>query len=281
MAATPDALILAGGTDVGLWVTKQLRELPPLIYIGDVPALARIERRAAETWIGAAVTLTDAWPILLADFPELEEQASRFASPPIRNSATLCGNLANGSPIGDSLPALIALGAELELRHGSRTRRLALEDFYLGYQQKALERGEFVVGVAIPSAAPGRLLASYKVSKRIDQDISAVSATFLVVLDGERVTHARLGLGGMAAIACRARRAEQALIDGGWNAHGIEAAAAALARDFQPLSDLRASAEYRLRTAQNLLRRFYLEQTVPSSTTRVTMRTAAAMVNNP
>ncbi len=281
MAATPDALILAGGTDVGLWVTKQLRELPPLIYIGDVPALARIERRAAETWIGAAVTLTDAWPILLADFPELEEQASRFASPPIRNSATLCGNLANGSPIGDSMPALIALGAELELRHGSRTRRLALEDFYLGYQQKALERGEFVVGVAIPSAAPGRLLASYKVSKRIDQDISAVSATFLVVLDGERVTHARLGLGGMAAIACRARRAEQALIDGGWNADGIDAAAAALPEDFQPLSDLRASAGYRLRTAQNLLRRFYLEQTVPSSTTRVTMRTSAAMANNP
>ena len=267
--------LLAGGTDVGLWATKQLRDLPPLIYLGDVPALARIERRAGTTWIGAAVTFRAAWPALLEDFPELQEQATRFASPPIRNSATLCGNLANGSPIGDSLPALIALGAELELRKGSRVRRLPLEDFYLGYQKKALEPGEFVVGVTIPCAARGRRLASYKVSKRIDQDISAVSATFLVTLDGERVTLARLAFGGMAAIACRARRAEQALLDGGWTPRGIDAAMAALAGDFQPLSDLRASAGYRLRAAQNLLRRFHLEQTV-TTPARIALRTMQA-----
>jgi xanthine dehydrogenase small subunit len=256
----PNSLLLAGGTDVGLWVTKELRELPALVYLGDVAELARIESRAAELWIGAAVTITDAWPALLARFPELEEQASRFASPPIRNSATLCGNLANGSPIGDSIPALIALGARLELRHGARLRRLPLEDFYLGYQKKDLSVGEWVSGVAIPApAAAGHMLASYKLSKRIDQDISAVSATFFVQAEGQRVAIARLAYGGLDAIARRAPHAERALLDGGWTPAGIEAATAALATDFRPLSDLRAGGEYRLRTAGNLLRRFYLQ----------------------
>jgi xanthine dehydrogenase small subunit len=259
LLAHPDAVVLAGGTDIGLWVTKQLRDLPTLIFVGDVPELSVIEDRAKELWIGAAVTLTDAWPTLLRTFPELEEQAARFASPPIRNSATLCGNLANGSPIGDSIPALIALDARIELRKGAGVRRLALEDFYLGYQNKALDRGEFMTGVAIPAATKGRLLGSFKVSKRIDQDISAVCATFCVSLDGERVRSARLAYGGMAATACRARHAERALIEHGWSPAGIEACSAALAADFKPLSDLRASSEYRLQVAGNLLRRFFLQ----------------------
>jgi xanthine dehydrogenase small subunit len=259
LLAHPDAVVLAGGTDVGLWVTKQLRELPPLIYLGDVPELSVIEGRPKELWIGAAATLTDAWPALLRRFPELEEQAARFASPPIRNSATLCGNLANGSPIGDSIPALIALDARIELRKGAAVRRLALEDFYLGYQNKALDTGEFMTGVAIPAATQGRLLGSFKVSKRIDQDISGVCATFFVSLDGERVRRARLAYGGMAPIACRARHAERALIEHGWNSAGIEACGAALAADFKPLSDLRATSAYRLQVAGNLLRRFFLQ----------------------
>jgi len=257
--AHPDAVVLAGGTDIGLWVTKQLRELPPLIFVGDVPELSVIEERPKELWIGAAVTLTDAWPALLRRFPELDEQAARFASPPIRNSATLCGNLANGSPIGDSIPALIALDARIELRKGASVRRLALEDFYLGYQNKALVKGEFMAGVAIPAAIKGRLLGSFKVSKRIDQDISAVCATFCVSLDGKRVRTARLAYGGMAAIPCRARHAERALIEHGWSSAGIEACSAALAADFKPLSDLRASGAYRLQVAGNLLRRFFLQ----------------------
>jgi xanthine dehydrogenase small subunit len=258
-AAEPDAVLLAGGTDVGLWVTKQLRELPPLIFLGAVPELSAVEDRPKELWIGAAVTLTDAWPALLRRFPELDEQAARFASPPIRNSATLCGNLSNGSPIGDSLPALIALDARIELRKGASVRRLALEDFYLGYQKKALAKGEFMTGVAIPAATKGRLLGSFKVSKRIDQDISAVCATFCVSVDGQRVRSARLAFGGMAAIACRARHAERALIAHGWSSAGIDACSAALAADFEPLSDLRASGGYRLQVAGNLLRRFFLQ----------------------
>ena len=194
-------------------MTKQLRELPPLVYLGNVAELSAIADRREELWIGAGVTLTDAWPALLRRFPELEEQGARFASPPIRNSGTLCGNLANGSPIGDSIPALIALEAQIELRRGAAIRRLPLEDFYLGYQKKALGPGEFMSGVAIPAGAQGRLLASYKLSKRIDQDISAVCATFCVSLEGERVTRARLAFGGMAACAGRARHAEGALIE--------------------------------------------------------------------
>jgi len=259
LEAHPDAVLLAGGTDVGLWVTKQLRELPALIYLGDIAELARIDSKPEEIWIGAAVTLTDAWPALLRRFPALEEQAARFASPPIRNSATLCGNLANGSPIGDSIPTLIALGAQLELRRGAVLRRLPLEDFYLGYQRKALAAGEYVSGVAVPAPAAGQLLASYKLSKRIDQDISAVCATFCVRLEGERVVGARLAYGGMAAIACRAAHAERALESAGWNLAGVEAAINALAADFTPLSDMRASSAYRLRTAGALLKRFYLE----------------------
>jgi xanthine dehydrogenase small subunit len=273
LLAHPDAVVLAGGTDIGLWVTKQLRELPPLIFVGAVPELSIIEDRPKELWIGAAVTLTDAWPAMLRRFPELEEQAARFASPPIRNSATLCGNLANGSPIGDSIPALIALDARIELRKGAAVRRLALEDFYLGYQNKALDKGEFMTGVIIPAATKGRLLGSFKVSKRIDQDISAICATFCVSLDAERVRSARLAYGGMAAIACRARHAERALIEHGWSSAGIEACSAALAADFKPLSDLRASSAYRLQIAGNLLQRFFLQ----NQNERPALRTSDAL----
>jgi xanthine dehydrogenase small subunit len=259
LETNPGALLLAGGTDVGLWSTKQLRELPHMIYLGDIAELAHIDLSPEELRIGAAVTFSDAWPALLRLFPALEEQAARFASTPIRNSATLCGNLANGSPIGDSIPALIALGAQIELRHGKARRRLPLEDFYLGYQVKALGQGEFVSGVAIPAPIEGQMLASFKLSKRIDQDISAVCATFCVRTEDGRVLSARLAYGGMAATPCRAAHAERALEALGWNEAGLEGAVAALAQDFKPLSDMRAGSDYRLRTAGALLRRFYLQ----------------------
>jgi xanthine dehydrogenase small subunit len=274
LEAEPAPVMLAGGTDVGLWVTKELRELPAIVYLGDVAELARIEERPQELWIGAAVTFTDAWPALLARFPELAEQGARFASPPIRNSATLCGNLANGSPIGDSIPTLIALGAQLELRSGARVRRLPLEDFYLGYQKKDLGRSEFVAGVAIPPRTAQQRLASYKVSKRIDQDISAVSAAFCVNLHAARVTGARLAFGGLAGIAGRARRAEAALIEHGWSSAGIEACIATLDEDFEPISDMRAGAQYRLQAAGGLLRRFYLQH----QGEKTALRTADALL---
>jgi xanthine dehydrogenase small subunit len=168
---------------------------------------------------------------------------------------------------------LIALDARLELRRGTTVRRLPLEDFYLEYQKKDLSTGEYVAGVAIPPAKNGQLLASYKVSKRFDQDISAVAATFRVTLEAAQVTEARLAYGGLAGMPRRARHAERALMDGGWTLEGVEASVAALAADFEPLTDLRASRDYRLKAAGNLLRRFYLQQ----QGGHVALRTADAL----
>jgi xanthine dehydrogenase small subunit len=264
----PQSLLLAGGTDVGLWVTKQLRELPPIVYLGAVEELQHIEPSAHGLRIGAAVSLTDAWAALIAQCPALQEVADRFGSPPVRNSGTLCGNLANGSPIGDGLPTLIALGAEIELRRGARTRRLALEKFYLGYQKKDLAPGEFVVSVRVPTPAADTRVRVFKLSKRIDQDISAVCLACAVSLEGGRIAAARVALGGMAAVAARAPAAELALLGAPWSQQTFEAAAVSLSQDFSPLSDMRASADYRLKGAANLLRRFFLSYE-PDAVTRL------------
>jgi xanthine dehydrogenase small subunit len=185
--------------------------------------------------------------------------AARFGSPPVRNSGTLCGNLANGSPIGDSLPVLIALDAELVLRRGGTVRRMPLEQFYLGYQRKALEPGEFVVAVKVPAPRAGCWVSSYKLAKRFDQDISAVAVAFAMQVVAGRVVDARIAFGGMAAVAARASATERSLIGAAWSEASIDGAVAKLAEDFKPLTDMRASSAYRLQAAGNLLRRFYFE----------------------
>lgn len=277
LAKTPEALILAGGTDVGLWVTKQLRDLPRIIYMGAVSELKYIRGAVGFLEIGAGVSLTEGWGALVARMPELAEMAQRFGSPPVRNSGTLCGNLANGSPIGDALPVLIALDAELELRRGGHTRRLPLEQFYLGYQRTALEPGEFVVAVRVPLAMDGRWIAAYKLSKRFDQDISAVAVALAVKVSQGHVADARIAYGGMAAIASRARAAERALIGCPWTMASIDSAAEKLAEDFEPLTDMRASGAYRARIAGNLLRRFYLEHNGSTAPTRVSSVSAVTV----
>jgi xanthine dehydrogenase small subunit len=259
LEAAPDSLVLAGGTDVGLWVTKHLRELPPIVYVGGIEELRQIQRSADGLHIGAAATLTDAWAALMTEFPALTEVAKRFASPPVCNSGTLGGNIANGSPIGDSMPALIALGAQLHLRHGARVRSMPLESFYRGYQKKDIAAGEFVVGVTVPSAIPGRLLASYKIAKRTEQDISAVCGAFAVDVRDDHIDNARFAYGGMAAIPARALHAETAVIGMRWSEAAFDRAAEALSADFKPLTDARATAGYRLQTAGNMLRRFYMQ----------------------
>jgi len=255
----PDARLLAGGTDVGLWVTKQHRRLGDVVYVGNVSDLAAIEESSDAIAIGAAVTLTDAAVVLVRRFPELDELWRRFASPPIRNAGTLAGNIANGSPIGDSMPPLIALRARVVLRRGDARRELALEDLYLAYQKTALEPGEFVERVIVPARLPGLAFAAYKISKRFDQDISAVCGAFALELDGGRIRSARVAFGGMAATPQRAAACEQALSGRSWNGEACEAAAAALGQDYSPISDMRASAQYRLQVARNLLRKFHLE----------------------
>ena len=273
LISEPRSLVLAGGTDVGLWVTKQLRELPPIVYVGAVAELKRIRRDAEAIEIGAAVSLTDGWRELVSAYPTLAEMAQRFASPPVRNSGTVCGNLANGSPIGDLLPVLIALDAELVLRGGIRVRRVPLEKFYLGYQRTALETGEFVLAVRVPACAPG-WIAAYKLSKRFDQDISALAVAIAVKVEAGHVTSARIAFGGMAAVAMRATATERALIGASWSESSIDTAVERLAEDFKPLTDMRASSAYRLQGAGNLLRRFYFEYSGAAEPTR----TAAAAV---
>jgi xanthine dehydrogenase small subunit len=258
-AAHPRACVLAGSTDVGLWVTKQLRELGDVIYIGNIAELKRIERDAATLRIGAAVSLEDAFAALSTDHPELAELWKRFACLPIRNAGTLGGNIANGSPIGDSMPALIALDASLMLRRANETRTSPLDAFYLDYQKTTLEPGEFVAGLTVPRASPNLRFRTYKVSKRYDQDISAVCAAFAIELASGRIVSARAAYGGMAATPQRARHAEAALTGAEWDDGTAQRAMDALAADYTPLSDMRASSAYRMKVARNLLWRFYLE----------------------
>ena len=257
--ARPQARVLAGGTDVGLWVTKQLRDLGEIISIGEVAELARVDVGATHIVIGAAASLEPAWRALVAEWPALRDLWLRFASLPIRNAGTMGGNVANGSPIGDAAPALIALGAQIVLQRGDARRRLALEDFYVDYMVNRLQEGEFVRALEVPRAHAGQVVRAYKISKRFDSDISAVCAALALQLQGGRIEHARLAWGGMAATVRRSARAEAALAGQPWTEATLGAAQAALALDFTPLSDMRASAAYRMRVAQNLLRRFWLE----------------------
>ena len=255
----PGARLLAGGTDLGLWVTKHYRPLGDLIAVGEVAELRQVSMEDGCLAIGAVVSLTDAFDALAHHYPELSELFRRVGSPPIRNAGTLAGNVANGSPIGDSIPALIALGARLRLRRGMARRELALEALYLGYQETALEPGEFIETVLVPLRPPGLHLAAYKVSKRFDQDISAVCGAFALTLAHGVVRAARIAFGGMAATPKRATACEAALSGQPWGEATCVRGAAALARDYAPISDLRASAGYRATVAGNLLRRFYLE----------------------
>ncbi len=252
--AHPDATLIAGATDVGLWVTKQMRDLSPVAFLSAIPEMQQIDDQGCTLRIGAGVTIAALRRALAPRFPSLGELLRRYASEQIRNAATIGGNIANGSPIGDGPPALIALGARLHLRRGDVLRDLPLEDFFLDYRKQDRQPGEFVEAVTIPAQAPH--LRCYKLSKRFDQDISAVCGCFNVTLDGGTVTAARIAFGGMAGTPRRAARVEAALIGKPMTPDTAAAAAARMAEDFAPLSDMRASAGYRLKTAQNMLTRY-------------------------
>jgi xanthine dehydrogenase small subunit len=271
VAECPDARLLAGGTDVALWVTKQQRPLGDIVHVGSVAELQAVCRDDHGCGIGAAVTLERAFAALVGDWPELRETWERFASVPIRNSGTLGGNIANASPIGDSMPALIALGSTLELRQRTATRRLPLQDFYLAYQQTARLPGEFLVRIHVPARAPGTVLRAYKLSRRHDQDIASVTVALRLDLDGSRIVDARIGCGGVAATPRRAVATELALTGRDWNEATARAAMAAIGTEFAPISDLRASAQYRRQALANLVWRFWLE-TNPTRDTTIPLR---------
>jgi xanthine dehydrogenase small subunit len=257
--AKPQARLLAGSTDVGLWVNKQFRALGELIYLGDVAELKVIDEADGWLQIGAGASLEAAWAALARHWPAAREMGQRFASRPIREAGTLGGNVANGSPIGDGAPVLIALGALIVLRCGALQRTMPLQDFYLDYMKNQLQAGEFVEALRVPLPADGDTLRVYKLSKRFDCDISGLAAGLWLQRDGDQVVDARFVFGGMAGIVKRAAAAEAAVRGQPWTAATVQQAMAALDADFQPLSDLRASAGYRRRAARNLLQRLWLE----------------------
>ncbi|MEW9582781.1 xanthine dehydrogenase small subunit [Paraburkholderia sp. DGU8] len=260
--ARPATRILAGSTDIGLWVTKQMRELGNIVYVGQIAQLQKVETNAEWIEIGAGVSVEKAYAEIVKEYPELTEMWQRFAALPIRNAGTLGGNIANGSPIGDSMPGLIALGARVIVRGGDLEREMPLEDLYLAYQKKDMAEHEFVVGLKVPTRSGVReklQFRTYKLSKRFDSDISAVCAAFAFIAEGNVIREPRVAFGGMAATCKRAPHAEAVLRDAEWHEATARAAMLALGNDYAPLSDMRASSHYRLEAAKNTLYRFWLE----------------------
>ncbi|MGE4252756.1 MAG: xanthine dehydrogenase small subunit [Parvibaculaceae bacterium] len=250
----PDAVIISGATDVGLWITKQLRGLGKIIYLGRVRSLRRISDDGDAVRFGAAVTYAEAEPALGRLDPDLAELLRRIGSKQVRATGTIGGNIANGSPIGDTPPALIALDARLELRKGGTARQMALEDFFIAYGKQDRAPGEIVAGVTVPKLERDEAFRCYKITKRFDQDISSVLGAFKFTLAGRRIAAARIAYGGMAAIPKRAVRTEAAVVSLSLDDPKSWAAAAdRLAEDFRPIDDHRAGALYRSETARNLL----------------------------
>ncbi|AVF34518.1 xanthine dehydrogenase small subunit [Rahnella sikkimica] len=269
--AEPDSRLVAGGTDLALDVTQRYQHIPKLISLSHVAELKDITLTGQAIHIGAAATLSACLPVLHREFPAFGELLERFASQQIRNQGTFGGNIANGSPIGDGGPVLLALGASLLLRCGTAQRELPLDEFFLGYRKTALQPGEFIEQIRIPRVtSEARQLRVYKVSKRLEDDISAVCAALQIEVRDGVVVHARIAFGGMAEVAKRAAHCEAQLLGQPWQTATLERACLALERDFTPITDFRASREYRMQVAKNLLRRCHIELTSPETLMRVT-----------
>ena len=265
LEAEPAATMVAGATDVGVWVNKDLRDIAPAVFIGHLDGLGRIVADDEAIEVGAMASYSDAEAALTAAVPGLADYWSRIGGWQIRNMGTVGGNIANGSPIADLPPVLIALGAELILRRGAERRAIPLEDYFIDYGRQDLAPGEFVEAVRVPRPPAEARLGFYKVSKRRDEDISSVCAGFMVRVRDGCIEDARLAFGGMAATPKRAGAGEAALLGRDWDEPAIRAAGRALDRDFTPISDWRASAEYRALVARNLLTRFYLDRSPAGS----------------
>ena len=256
----PKATIVAGATDVGLWVTKFMREIAPVVFIGHLDELRRTSEKDGVLSIGAGVSYTEAFRLLAGRVPALATLIDRIGGEQVRNMGTIGGNIANGSPIGDTPPPLIALGATLTLRKGRSRRTITLEEFFIDYGKQDRRPGEFVEAVHVPLPAAGSRFAIYKVTKRRDEDITATLGAFHLMLDASgKVEKIRIAYGGMAATPKRAHAVEAALAGKPWTRETVDAALTEYERDFRPLTDMRASADYRMLASKNLLVRFFLE----------------------
>ena len=259
----PEAVLLSGGTDLGLQVTQNLQHLSPIIYLGQVTKLKELSISETTLNIGAGVTYSDCFTQLSHEYPTWGEMILRLGSRQVRNLGTLGGNIGNASPIGDMPPVLIALGSKMTLRQGSTERQIQIEDYFVDYKVTSQKRSEFIVSIHIPKARRDFHLKIYKISKRFDDDISAVLAVFHIKIVEEKVADISVVFGGMAAIPKRALCCEAALLGQSWTQETIDQGKAALGKDYQPLSDMRASADYRLTVAKNLLQKCYLEISQP------------------
>jgi xanthine dehydrogenase small subunit len=272
-----NATIVAGSTDVGLWVTKHMRDISPAIFIGGLDGLRSIFEEKGVITIGAGVTYTEAFSTLAKRIPALGPLFDRIGGEQVRNMGTIGGNIANGSPIGDTPPPLIALGATLTLRRGKKRRTIPLEEFFIAYGKQDRRAGEFVEAVHVPVPAKGVRFAVHKVTKRRDEDITAtLGALHLTLAKDGTVTSIRIAYGGMAATPKRAKAVEAALLGKPWTEATVEAAIPAYDLDFTPLTDVRATAEYRQLAAKNLLRRFFAETTATTKAPVTITRQAAA-----
>ncbi|MEM1110459.1 MAG: xanthine dehydrogenase small subunit [Pseudomonadota bacterium] len=269
LARHPGARLVAGGTDLMLEHTQGLVEFETLVYTGRVAELQQLEEIDGELHVGAAVTYSDCCEVLCGHWPDLGELIERLGSRQIRNQGTLGGNVGTASPIGDMPPVLLALGARLRLRSAAGERELPIEGYFLDYRQTALQPGEFIQSIILPLPRDGDWLQAYKISKRLEDDISAVCAVFWLRLDGELISDVRLAFGGMAAVPKRASAAEQVLLGQTFDESALSAAAATLVNDFAPISDMRASADYRLQVARNLFQRLWLARGVDAAELRV------------
>ncbi len=276
LEASPTATVVAGSTDVGLWVTKHMRDITPVVFIAGLRELKSVTVADGVVSIGAGVTYSEAIATLSQHIPALGPLIARIGGQQVRNMGTIGGNIANGSPIGDTPPALIALGASLTLRKGTIRRTIPLQDFFIAYGKQDRQPGEFVEAVHIPIPAAGENFAVYKVTKRRDEDITATLGAFRLALAADGTVAAiRIAYGGMAATPKRALAVENALLGQPWNEKTVEAAMAKYAEDYAPLSDMRATAEYRALAARNLLLRFYLETTSSAASAQVSRYEAA------
>lgn len=269
----PQATLVAGATDLALAVTQQFKSFDQLVYLGDVNELNQMDETSDSLSIGAAVPYSQFTPLLAAQYSDLGEMIERIGSRQIRNNGTLGGNIGNASPIGDMPPALIALGADLVLHKAGADRTIKLEDYFVDYKKTVLAPSEFIKEVIVPKAKADQHLKLYKISKRIDDDISAVLAAFNISLENDTISAITMAFGGMAATPKRALHCEQALLgkcigDATWQ-QTLKDAKAALKQDFSPMSDVRASDEYRMRVAQNLIEKCFIELQHRNIETRV------------
>ena len=257
----PTSTLLAGSTEVGLQVNKQYSRPDHIVYLGNVTELKQVKDTPQAWHIGAVVSLTEVESLVSKAYPDFAEVLRRFGSPPIRSTATLAGNIANGSPIGDTMPCLMALGATLTLRRGDKTRTVSLDKFYTGQKQTVLQAGEFIEFVVLPKPQAGQVFRAHKVSKRFEQDISATCAAISYTLKAGKLSGVKLAYNGLAPSPCRAPKLE-AVLEGKAPPDVKESDLdAAIAVSFVARDGLRATWAYRSLVARNLVIDFIEEQT--------------------